>query len=141
MGRVTDSTLHVRAPLNSQRCANPSRRCRHGAVTRCAIILRSPVHVVAEIALRLAEVRIVGIHLLITNSVVFRPANHLLVTGVLVGHMAVKADFIRIIARCQLRRIGANSRMDRLHCRGIMAIQTDQILLGVEIPKQVSILQ
>jgi len=91
------------------------------------------MHVVAEVALRLAEVRIVGIHLLVTNSVVFRPANHLLVTGVLVGHMAVKADFIWVIALCQLRRIGANPLMELRQGLNLVAIQAGQVRLGLDM--------
>jgi uncharacterized membrane protein HdeD (DUF308 family) len=84
-------------------------------------------------------VRIVGIDHLIADYVAFRPLNNLLVTCVLVGHMALKAGFVRVPALFQLRGINAAPRMNRLHCRSIMAIQTDQILLSVETPKQAGI--
>ena len=87
-----------------------------------------------------AFVRIVGVDHLSEDYVAFRPPNNLLVTCVLVGHMALKADFVRVLAHCQSRGINAAPRMNRLHGRSIMAIQTCQILLSVETPKHVRIL-
>ena len=141
MERVTESAIHFGAPLDDQRWDYPPRPSRHGTVTWGTLILRCPVHVVAEATLLLAEVRVVRIPLLVTDRIVCRASTNLLVACVLIGYMAAKAQVIRVQALCQHGGVCAARLMDLLQERSAMTIHTGQILLGMHIRKHVGILQ
>ena len=85
--------------------------------------------------------RVVGVDVLVLYDVVFGALDDLCIAGMLVGHMAVQASRHLNQARC----CGPTDNgllMYLLQCfQVIMAIQTDQTLLGMVIGQQVGILQ
>jgi len=79
------------------------------------------------------RVRVVRVDLLAIDGVVFGAFDDLVVAGVLIGHMAAKAEFIGKLGRLSGCSTGLDLRVFLLQIFSLMAIHAVQPLLGMGI--------